>query len=72
MPLLLPGIVHLMPHAAIDGVLAFVGAEGDLETRTLIHNAYPNPNPNPNSNPNPNPNPTPNQVTLGAPRSGTG
>ena len=72
MPLLLPGVVHLMPHAAIDGVLAFVGAEGDLETRTLIHNAYPNPNPNPNSNPNPNPNltatptPTPNPTQLQA------
>ena len=29
-PLLLPGLVHLMPHAAIDGVLAFVGTEGTL------------------------------------------
>ena len=33
-PLLLPGLVHLMPHAAIDGVLAFVGTEGTLETLT--------------------------------------
>ena len=32
-PLLLPSLVHLMPHAAIDGVLAFVGAEGILETQ---------------------------------------
>ena len=32
-PLLLPGLVHLMPHAAIDGVLAFVGTEGTFEFR---------------------------------------
>ena len=32
-PLLLPGLVHLMPRAAIDGVLAFVGMEGIVETQ---------------------------------------
>lgn len=32
-PLLLPGLVRLMPQAAIDGVLAYVGVEGILETQ---------------------------------------
>lgn len=32
-PLLLPWLVHLMPHAAIDGVLTYVGVEGILETQ---------------------------------------